>query len=124
MFYDAVTITINDQVGRCGYVGRVVWVCLGEVVCVLREWFGLDGYFWTQGLSVGMQECLERFHRRCADYLNRQVISKSDSPNCEREFATTGTKSRMVEHVGMTSVARAKVKIIMNVYIRSPRICM
>ncbi len=60
----------------------------GSCVCVLREWVGLDGYFWIQGLSVGMQECLERFHRGCVDYLNRQVISKSDSPNCERELAT------------------------------------
>ncbi len=91
----------------------VVWVYLGEVVCVcvLREWVGLYWYFWTQGLSVGMQECLERFHRGCVDYLNRQVISKSDSPNCEREFATTGTKSRLVEHVGVASVARCGLNV-------------
>ncbi len=24
---------------------------------------GLDGYFGEQGLPVGIQECLERFHR-------------------------------------------------------------
>ncbi len=34
--------------------------------CVLGEWVvrggGLDGYFGEQGLPVGIQECLERFH--------------------------------------------------------------
>ncbi len=28
---------------------------------------GLDGYFGEQGLPAGIQECLERFHRRCVD---------------------------------------------------------
>ncbi len=28
----------------------------------------LDGYFGKQGLPVGIQECLERFHRGCVEY--------------------------------------------------------
>ncbi len=59
------------------YVGR----------CVLREWVmsggGLDGYFGEQGLPVGIQECLERFHRGYVDYLSRQFVTKWDSPNGE-----------------------------------------
>ncbi len=31
---------------------------------------GLDGYFGEQGLPVGIQECLGRFHRGCFDYLH------------------------------------------------------
>ncbi len=32
---------------------------------------GLDGHFGEQRLPVGIQECLERFHRGCVDYLSR-----------------------------------------------------
>ncbi len=32
---------------------------------------GLDGYFGEQGLPVGIQECLEKFHRGCVNYLSR-----------------------------------------------------
>ncbi len=43
--------------------------------CVLKEWIvgggGLDVYFGEQGLSAGIQKCLERFHRGYDDYLNR-----------------------------------------------------
>ncbi len=35
-----------------------------------RRW--VDGDFGEQGLPAGIQECLERFHRRCVDYLSRQ----------------------------------------------------
>ncbi len=28
---------------------------------------GIDGYFGEQGLPVGINECLERFHRECVD---------------------------------------------------------
>ncbi len=28
---------------------------------------GLHGYFREQGLSIGVQTCLERFHRQCID---------------------------------------------------------
>ncbi len=58
LVYEAVKTTINDQVGRRGYMGRVIWVW-GFYVgrCVLREWVvrggGLDGYFGEQGLPVG-----------------------------------------------------------------------
>ncbi len=49
---------------------------------MLREWAveggGLDGYFGEQGLPAGIQECLERFHRRCVDYLSRQFVPKWD----------------------------------------------
>ncbi len=62
---------------------------------MLREWVvgggGLDGYFGEQGLSVGIQECRERFHRRCADYLSRQFVPKWNSPNDEGEYATART---------------------------------
>ncbi len=53
---------------------------------MLSEWVvaggGLDGYFWEQG-PVGIQECLERFHRGCVDYLSRQFVLKWDSSNGE-----------------------------------------
>ncbi len=47
------------------YVGRFV---LRENV--VRE-DGLDGYSGEQGLPVGIQECLVRFHRGCVDYPSR-----------------------------------------------------
>ncbi len=55
-------------------MGRVIWVCDFYMArCVLREWVvgggGLDGNFGEQGLPVGTQECLERFHRVCVDYV-------------------------------------------------------
>ncbi len=71
------------------------------VRCVLREWVvgggGLDGYFGEQSLLVGIQECLERFHRGCVDYLSRQLFPEWDSPNCEGELATARTASLLVE---------------------------
>ncbi len=33
---------------------------------------GLNWFFGEQGLPVGIQECLERFHRGCVDYLSLQ----------------------------------------------------
>ncbi len=69
--------------------------------CVLREWVveggGLDGNFGEQGLPAGIQECLERFHRRCVDYLSRQFVPQWDSPNGEGELATARTASLLVE---------------------------
>ncbi len=47
-----------------------------ECVVVWREWVvegGLDGYFEEQGLPAGIQECLERFHRRCVD--NKKITN-------------------------------------------------
>ncbi len=65
---------------------------------------GLDGYFREQGLPVGIQECLERFHRGCVDYLSRQFVPKWDSPNGEGELATARTASLLVELVGVVAV--------------------
>ncbi len=48
--------------------------------CVLGKWVvgggGLDGCFGEQGLSVGIQERLERFHRGCVDYLSWKFVPK------------------------------------------------
>ncbi len=72
---------------------------------MLREWIerggGLDGYFREQGLPVGIQEGLERFHRGCVDYLNRQFVPKWDSPNCEGKLAMARTASMLMELVGV-----------------------
>ncbi len=108
MVYEAVKTITNDQVGWWGYVGRVIWVRVIYVGrCVLREWAvgggGLDGYFGEQGLPVGIQECLERFHRRCVDYLRRQFVPKWDSPNGEGELAMACTASLLVELVGVAA---------------------
>ncbi len=74
---------------------------------MLREWVveggGLDGYFGEQGLPVGIQRCLERFHRGCVDYLNRQFVPKWDSLNCEGELATARTASLLAELVGVAA---------------------
>ncbi len=71
------------------------------VRCVLRERVvgggGLDGYFGEQGLPVGIQECLGRFHRECVDNLRRQFVRKWDSPNGEGELVTARTASLLVE---------------------------
>ncbi len=66
---------------------------------------GLHGYFGEQGLPVGIQECLERFHRGCVDYLSRQLVPKWDSPTCEGELAMARTASLLVELVGVNSSA-------------------
>ncbi len=98
MVYEAVKTTIIDKVGWRWYLGRV---CR----CVLREWDvrggGLDGYLGEQGLPVGIQECLERFHRGCVDYLGQQFVPEWDSPNCEGKLATARTISLLVELVGV-----------------------
>ncbi len=58
---------------------------------------GGGGYFGEQGLPASIQKCLERFHRRCIDYLSRQFVPKRDSPNDEGELATARTASLLVE---------------------------
>ncbi len=77
------------------YVGR----------CVLREWFvkggELDGYFGEQGLPVGIQECLERFHRGCVNHPSRKFVPKWDSLICEGELATVSTPFLLVELIGV-----------------------
>ncbi len=69
--------------------------------CVLKKWFvgegGFDGYFEEQGLPAGIQECVERFHRRCVDYRCRQFVPKSDSLNGEGKLATARRASLLVE---------------------------
>ncbi len=57
---------------------------------------GLDGHFGEQGLPAGIQECLERSHRRCVDYLILQFVPKWDSPNGDGELAAART-SLLVE---------------------------
>ncbi len=68
---------------------------------MLREWVveggGLDEYFGEQGLPADIQECLERFHRRCVDYLSRQLVPTRDCPNGEGELATARTASLLVK---------------------------
>ncbi len=64
---------------------------------------GLDGYSGEQGLPVGIQECLEGFHRGGGDYLSRQFVPKLDSPNCEGELATARTASLLVELLGVAA---------------------
>ncbi len=64
--YEAVKTTINVA-GVYGKGHLVVFFYVDR--WVLREG-GLDGYLGGQGLPVGIQECLERFHRRCVDYLS------------------------------------------------------
>ncbi len=61
---------------------------------------GLGAYFGEQGLPVGIQECLERFHRGCVHYLGRQFVPKWDSPNGEGELVTTRTTSLLMEFEG------------------------
>ncbi len=73
---------------------------------MLREWFvgggGLDGYFGEQGVPVGIQVCLERFHRGCVDNLSPQFVPKWGSPNGEGKLATART-SLLVELVGVAA---------------------
>ncbi len=75
--------------------------------CVQRELVGggggLNVYFREQGLPMGVQECLRGYHRGCVDYLNRQFIPKWDSPNGESVLATAGTKSLLVELIGVAT---------------------
>ncbi len=74
---------------------------------MLREWVveggGLDGYFGEQRLPVGIQECLERFHRGYVDYLSRQFVPEWDSPSGEGVLATARTASLLVELVCVTA---------------------
>ncbi len=71
--YEAVKTSINDLVGWRGYIGRAPWVRVFYVArCVLGELVvRVGGHFGEQGLPVGIQECLERFHRRGIEYLSR-----------------------------------------------------
>ncbi len=91
--------------------GRGVWEgslgCLFYVGrCVLREWVvgggELDGYFGEQRLPVCIQECLERSHRGCIDYLSRQFVPKWDRPKSECELATART-SLLVKLIGVAA---------------------
>ncbi len=58
---------------------------------------GLCGYLWEQGLPVGVQKCLEGFHRRCIDYLSRQFIANENNTNAECVLATVGVTSLLVD---------------------------
>ncbi len=50
-----------------------------------------------QGLLVGIQQCLEGFHRGCVDYLSWQFVPKWDSPNSKSVLATAILTSLLVE---------------------------
>ncbi len=69
-----------------------------------------------EGLPVGIQECLEGFHRGCVEYLTSQFVPKWDSPNFESELATAGTTSLD----SMRNSRRLWMALYMD--IRSPRI--
>ncbi len=60
-------------------------------------------YFEEQELPVGIQKCLERFHRGCVDYISQHFVTKWDSPNCEGELATARTASLLVKLVGVAA---------------------
>ncbi len=64
---------------------------------------GLYGYFGEQGLSMGVQECLEGFHRGGIDYLSRYFVPEGDSPNGESLLTTVGTASLFVELIGVAA---------------------
>ncbi len=85
---------------------------------------GLDGYFGEQRLPVGIQECLERFHGGCVDYLSRPFAPEWDSPNGEGDLATARTASLLValEYLGELDTRRRTPWVILNMAIRSPRI--
>ncbi len=71
--------------------------------CVLWEWVvrgGLCRHFGEQRLPVGVLECLERFHRRCVDYLSRQLVPKWNSSNGESVVTKASTTSLLVELIG------------------------
>ncbi len=73
---------------------------------------GLDGYIGEQGLPVGTQECLERFHGGCVDYLSRQFAPKWDSSNGEGELATAHTTSLLVELIGVAAQPLSSPNVI------------
>ncbi len=79
----------------------------GHFGCEFFTWVvgggALDGYLGEQGLSVDIQECLERFHRECVDYLSRQFVPRWVSPNGEGESATARTTSLLLELVGVVA---------------------
>ncbi len=54
------------------------------------------GYSRTFGNRDCQRDYLERFHRGCFDYLNRQFVPKWDSPNGEGELATARTALLLV----------------------------
>ncbi len=107
LVFEAVKTIINDQAvwGVCGKGHLGVSFLRGQRV--QTKWVvgggGLYGYFGEQGLPVGVQECLEGSHRKYADYFRRQFVPKWDSPNGEKELATTGTTSLLVELIGVAA---------------------
>ncbi len=62
---------------------------------------GLYEHLGKQGLPVGIQEGLEKFHRGCVGYLSRHLFPGWDSLNGESELATAGTTTLLVELIGV-----------------------
>ncbi len=91
------------MVGVCGKGHLGVSVFVGQ--CLLRERVveggGLYGYFREKGLPMSVQECLEEFHRGCADYFSWQFVPKLNSPNGEGVLAISGTTSLLVGLIGV-----------------------
>ncbi len=69
--------------------------------CVQMEYAvgggALHGYFREQELPIGVQKCLERFHRRCLDYLSQLFTPKWNSPNAKSVLVTVSKTSLLVE---------------------------
>ncbi len=74
---------------------------------MLRDWVVgggvLNWYFGEQGMSLGVQGCLETFHRGCVNYLSQQFVPKWDSPNGEIVLAMAGTRTLLVELIGVVA---------------------
>ncbi len=71
--------------------------------CELWEGGGLYEYFGERALPVGIQGCLEGFHRGCVDYLSRQFVPEWDSPNGETVLATADKTSLFVELIDVAA---------------------
>ncbi len=63
------------------------------VKCVLRG----------SGTVTRRPGCLEGFHRGCINYLSEQFVPKWDSRNGESVLATAGTRTLLVELIGVVA---------------------
>ncbi len=95
----------SGVVGACGKANLCVSFYVGQFVlgeCVVGGG-GLDRSFGEQGPPVGVQECLDGFHRRCVDYLSRQLVPKWESPIGERELTTAGAWNLLMELISVVA---------------------
>ncbi len=108
MVYEAVRTAIHGKsgvVGACCKAHLCVSFYVGQFM--LGEWVvgggGLYRSFGEQGPPVGVQECLDGFHRLCVDYLSRQLVPNWESPNGERELTTAGTTALLMELISVVA---------------------